>query len=297
MSAQSSSPRCQPVSALSAGLPRFLARVVEHGFAVGLRRPEDFVRHFPPRRLMRSLAREPERRGRILEQTTGLRMQIASRKSPDSSAEDLQIALDEKLTTPADIVELLSPDDRVRFLDAPRLWAFVIEPGYGDGPVELGEQIPEIRQHTTYIIEAALDEGLINHRDIVSAISVSTLVDRLPRSELAAVFERVLDEGRVGIAFTDELLFELVPMDVIVANVPLATLWKWVIGAKVATPNGLCPEAEPEPVREDEALFDPSEAHPDASDLMPPKEVTVIIDGDEPTEAPTSLRPIADRTA
>ena len=76
---------------------------------------------------------EPERRGRILEATTGLRSRIASKKSPESSAEDLQIALDEGITTPATVVAQLSPDDRVRFLDAQMLWAFIIEPGYGTG--------------------------------------------------------------------------------------------------------------------------------------------------------------------
>lgn len=246
---------------------------------------------------MRSLATEPERRGRILEATTGLRARIANKKSPDSSAEDLQIALDEKITTPGTVLTLLTPDDRVRFLDAHLLWGFIVEPKYGAGSVELGEQIPEIREHTTFIIETALEEQLLNHRDVVSAISVNMLVDRLPRSELAAVFERVLEEGRDGLAFTDELLFQMVPMDVIVAHVPLATLWKWVIGAKIAMPVGLQPD--PAAIVEDEALFDPREAHPDASHGA--KEVTVIINGDGETESepegPTSLRQAANRTA
>ncbi len=279
-------------SQVSAGLPRFLSAVVEHSLTTRLRKPEDFLRHFSPRSIMRALAGEPGRRGRILEATTGLRSRIASKKSPESSAEDLQIALDEAITTPQAVVELLEPDDRVRFLDPQMLWAFVIEPGYGMGSVELGEQIPEIREHTTFIIEQALGEGLIGHREVVSAISVPMLVDRLPRSELATVFERVLEEGREGMAFTDELLFQMVPMSVIVAHVPLATLWDWVIGAKIAVPLGLMPDqASPRP--EDEALFDEREAHPDASHSSKSKDVTVIIEGDaaEPVvDAPPSLR-------
>lgn len=285
-------------SELPAGLPRFLSKVVEHSVQTGLRKAEDFLRHFSTRTIMRALANEPERRGRILEATTGLRSRIASKKSPDSSAEDLEIALEEKITDPATVVSLLSPDDRVRFLDSQMLWAFVIEPGYGAGSVELGEQIPEVREHTAFIIESALEQGLINHRDIISAISVNTLVDRLPRSELASVFERVLEEGREGLAFTEEMLFQMVPMPVIVAHVPLATLWNWVIDAKIAVPAGLMPD--PAAAVEDEALFDEREAHPDAG--HPSKDVTVIIDGDgEPVGASAdegrALRTMGGRSA
>jgi hypothetical protein len=283
-------------SKLTPGLPRFLAHVVEHALQMGLRKPEDFLRHFSPRSIMRALSAEPERRGRILEATTGLRSRIASKKSPESSAEDLQIALDERITTPATVVSLLSPDDRVRFLDAQMLWAFVMEPGYGGGAAEHSELIPAIREHTCFIIERALFEGLITHRDVVSAISVPTLVDRLPRSELATVFERVLEEGREGMAFTDELLFQMVPMPVIVTHVPLATLWRWVLTTKIAVPLGLMvdpAEAHPE---EDDALFDEREAHPDASDN---RDVTVIIDGDGLTapEDGSALRPSSGRSA
>ncbi len=266
-------------SQLAPGLPRFLAHVVEHAMRMGLRKSEDFLRHFSPRSIMRALASEPERRGRILEATTGLRSRIASKKSPASSAEDLQIALDEGITNAAAVVALLSPDDRVRFLDAQMLWAFVMEPGYGGGAAEHGDLIPEIREHTSFIIERALLEGLIGHRDVVSAISVPTLVDRLPRSELANVFERVLEEGRGGMAFTDELLFQMVPLPVIVTHVPLATLWNWVITTKIAVPMGLMVDPAEAPV-EDEALFDEREAHPDASDPTGTRDVTVIIDGD-----------------
>lgn len=267
-------------SQLTPGLPRFLALVVEHAMQVGLRKPEDFLRHFSPRSIMRALSAEPERRGRILEATTGLRSRIASKKSPASSAEDLQIALDEGITTAATVVSLLTPDDRVRFLDAQMLWAFIMEPGYGGGAAEHGDHIPEIREHTSFIIERALEEGLIGHRDVVSAISVPTLVDRLPRSELATVFERVLEEGRDGMAFTDELLFQMVPMPVIVTHVPLATLWNWVITTKIAVPLGLMVDPAESP-GDNEALFDEREAHPDASDPGSDNpDVTVIIDGD-----------------
>ncbi len=280
-------------SKLSPGLPRFMAHVVEHAFSTGLRKPEDFLRHFSPLTLMRSLAQEPQRRARILEVTTGLRSRIASKKSPASSAEDLQIALDERLTDAGTVVSLFEPDDKVRFLDIQMLWAFVIEPGYGAGSAEHGDQIPTIREHTAYIIERALLEGLISHQNIVSAISISTLVDRLPREEIATVLERVLEEGREGMAFTDELLFQMVPLSVMVTHVPLATLWNGVIAAQIAVARGLMPDPNSTAPDEDEALFDEREAHPDASEPSQSKDVTVILDGDAelPREDAAASRP------
>lgn len=298
MSAPRTPPPPEYESKLSAGLPSFLSAVVQHSFDVGLRQPEDFLRHFSPRSIMRALAAEPAHRGRILEATTGLRSRIASKKSPESSAEDLQIALDEGITDADTVVSLLGPDDRVRFLDAQMLWAFVIEPGYGNGSANHGDQIRQIREHTSFIIERALSEGLINHRDVVNAISVPTLVDRLPRSELATVFERVLEEGREGMAFTDELLFELVPMSVTVAHIALVTLWDWVIAAKISIPQGLMPETTDAATEEDEALFDEREAHPDAS-RGAKQDVTRIIDGDVAAtpEDGASLRSLGGRSA
>ncbi|MCX4245037.1 hypothetical protein [Paraliomyxa miuraensis] len=290
----STQPRLAPgelQSRLPPGWPRFLAAVVEHSLRIGLRRPRDFLRSFPPRSIMRALANDPERRGRLLEATTGVRQRIAIRKSLDSAAEDLQIALDERITDAAAVVSLLTPDDRVRLFDRKQLWGFVVEPGYGSGAAEHGERIPAIREHTSFVIEQALFEGLISPRDIISAISVPTLVERLPRAELATLLERMLEDGRAGVAFTDDLLFQMVPMSTIVTHVPMATLWDWVITAKIAAPLGLVPDPM-DFSSKDDALFDelaaaPSEADDEARD------VTVIIDGDEvqePTRAAVPLR-------
>ncbi len=61
----------------------------------------------------------------------------------------------------------------------------------------------------------------------------------------------------------------------IIDHVPLATVWEWVIGAKIAAPLGFAGDAEP--------LFDEREAHPDAQD------VTVIVGGAPEQPAPARL--------
>ncbi len=296
----------------------FLAGVIEHGFAIGLRTATDFLEHFSPTTIMRALSDEPDRRARILQDTIGLRPRIALRKSPTSSGEDLQIALEEGETDAATLLRLFPPADAARFLDAALLWAYVREPSDVAGEPAHAESVRRIREHTAHIIKTAWTQGIVGARDIISAIGVAPLMERLPREDVTTLLERALEDGRQGQPFTDDALLELVPLDSLVDHVPLATLWEWVIGAKIVAPLGLVGDAvarpasvaprEPAPVHEpapvpvvatapvvvaeeepeyedltldepDELLFDETEAHPDASN-----DVTVMVDpaGTEP---------------
>jgi hypothetical protein len=261
-------------SRLSEARDRFLARVIEHGFVASVRTAADFLRHFPPAAIMHALASDPDRRARILQETIGLRPRIALKKTPESSGEDLQIALEEGETDAASIVRLFHPDDRVRFLDARLLWAYVVESSHVGGEARQPEVLKAIRSHTAFIIEEALREALLRPRDVITGIGVPALVDRLPREEIATLLERALDDGRDELPFLDATLLDLVSLPTICTHVPLATLWDWVIGAKIAVPLQLLGEEAAE-----DFLFDATEAHPDAS-----KQVTVIIDpaGTEP---------------
>ncbi|HTQ07482.1 MAG TPA: hypothetical protein VMI54_26680, partial [Polyangiaceae bacterium] len=83
----------------------------------GWRKPEDFLRHFKPADLMQRLEKAPDLRATILIKAAGVHERIVRKKSTASASEDLRIALDEGLTTPADIVELFPADDRVRHLE------------------------------------------------------------------------------------------------------------------------------------------------------------------------------------
>jgi hypothetical protein len=215
---------------------RFLARVIEHGFSVGLRTPQDLLRHFPPSVLMAALAYEPDRRARILQDTIGLRPRIALKKSPQSSGEDLQIALEEGETDAATIVRLFPPADLVRFLEPTRVWAYIIEPSNFGAETRNADVLERIREHTTFIIEQAREEGLLSARDILAGIGSSAVVDRLPREAIVAVFERALEDGRQALPFTDDTFFEIIPLATLVAHTPLVTLWDQVIGNAIAAP-------------------------------------------------------------
>jgi hypothetical protein len=262
-------------SSLPEGRQRFLAHVVEHALESGLRSPEEFLRHFSVASIMRALAGEPERRAAILEATVGLKSRIGLRKSPESAGEDLQIALDEGETTPAAILETFAPDDRVRFLDNQDLWVFEVAPRWWSEASPT--RIDRVRQHTAFVLERGVDEGLLSHREIVAALGIPTLVDALPPETLARVLERALEDGRDREPFTDKRLLETLGWDTLCEHVPLTNLWEWVIIAKIAARHGLLPDIAP--------LFDAREAHPDAS-----QEVTVIIGPDDETQVAGSYR-------
>ena len=114
-------------SGLGKGREAFHAEVTEFALRAGERTPEDFLRHFPCRAIMRSLEARPMERARIVSQSTGVHEKVAHKMSPDASGESLQIALDESVTSAAAIVKLFQPDDKQRYLERHALWAFDIE--------------------------------------------------------------------------------------------------------------------------------------------------------------------------
>ncbi|MCB9593526.1 MAG: hypothetical protein H6719_12400 [Sandaracinaceae bacterium] len=247
-------------SQLPDGWQRFLAHVVEHAFAIERRQPEDFIRHFPPSAIMAGLEDEPQRRANILVICTGVRMKIAVKKSAKSCAQDLQIALDEEETDAETIVTLLDPDDRVLYLDAPKLWAYVTE---GEFWSDAGSATA--REHVAYMIGRALTDDLITHREIVEGIGTDTLAERLPREELGRLLAAALTESHSGAAFDEQKMLGIVPASTLVEFIPLPHIWDRVVGPLIAARHGLAEapveaapaEAAPEVVVEPVAEAEP----------------------------------------
>ncbi len=242
MSATDESPPFE--SKLPEGRQRFLAHAIDHAFAIGRRTAEDFLRHFPPAAIMAGL--EAERRAQILVVCTGVRQKIATKKSAESCAEDLQIALDEEETDAATVLTLLDPDDRVRYLDAPALWAFLTE---GE---PWRDESATAREHVARLIDHALAEGLLTHREMVEAVSVGALTEQLPREALGLVLAAALAQARDGAPFDEEKLLAVVPPATLAAHVPLTDLWDRVVVSKVALRHGFAggeaaPAPEPRP--------------------------------------------------
>src|SRR5262245_22619596 len=94
------------VSGLGKGREAFHSEVTEYCLRVGERTAEDFLKSFTCSKIMISLSSRPLERARIISELTGVHERVANKLSPENAGETLQIALDEGVTTPKDIVRL-----------------------------------------------------------------------------------------------------------------------------------------------------------------------------------------------
>ncbi len=221
-------------SKLDRGRERFLAHAIEHALETGRRTPEDFIRHFPPSAIMEGLASEPKLRGAILVLTTGLKPKISEKKSWESAAEDLQIALDERETDAETIVTVFDPDDRVRYLDARRIWQFLVEGDFWKASVTDKQAHELAKDNIAFMLERALLDRLLSHRDVVEGISVAEIAKRLPKAELGKIIEGALTKSKANAPFTEVDLLREMPPFVLVEYVPLPHLFEAVIQPKIA---------------------------------------------------------------
>jgi hypothetical protein len=267
-------------SKLEHGRQRFLAYAIEHAFQIGRRTPQDFIRHFPPRAIMEALALRPDLRASLLVPTTGLKHKIALKKTWQSAGDDLQSALDEGETVALAIVDAFTPDDRVLYLPDKKLWAFVIEGQFWKVTAKEDKvAYATAQQHIAYLLDRALQDGLITPRDVVDGIGVAELCNRLPRSEMASLFSTALDNGRNGKPFTDKDLLATLPPSTLVQHVPLTHIYETVLHGRVAAVHAYLPAEEKPPVVEaappppPPAPSEPKSAVADSPEAAPALEV------------------------
>ena len=223
-------------SELKTGAERYLSQVIVSALTDGWRSADDFLRHFKPADLMQRLEKAPDLRATVLVQAAGVHERIAKKKSTASAAEDLRIALDEGVTTPAAVVELIGPDDRVRYLERAKLWSFLTEEQFWTaGSSSAGERAVS---RMVYLLESAMAESLLTIQDFADGVTFETISARLPHKELQRVVKFALEAGRKKAPFNEESLLELVPFKDLLGFVPLDHVYKRVLVAKVAQPAG-----------------------------------------------------------
>ena len=230
-------------SKLSEGRQRFLSRAIEHSLRRGRRTPSDFVRHFPPDAIMKGLEHNAALRAYILASTTGIKEKIALKKPWEDAAGDLKLALEEGETNAEAIVELFTADERVRHLDAQKLWKFLSEGDFWNIVTDKAAATVA-REHVAYLLDAGLEEKLLDQRDIVDAITVQELATRLPREELGALLRRALDNAQHGKTFTQVDLLACTGARTLLEYVPLSHIWQSVVRPCIATRHGY--EVKPE---------------------------------------------------
>jgi hypothetical protein len=205
--------------------------VTEYCLRVEERTPEDFLRHFSCMEIMKALEARPMERARIVSSATGVHEKVATRMSPAASGESLQIALDERITMPSDIVRLFQPDDRQRYLERHALWAFDIEGQPWKATAANKSAHDRAKAYLAYILERALENLLVSHEEVVSAITVSKLAQCLPKDKLGSIIELSLKKTD---KFTEEDLIDAVPPRSLVEHVALDYLWERVITPLIA---------------------------------------------------------------
>jgi len=253
-------------SSLKEGRERFLAHAVERSLEIGRRSAEDFIRHFPPEIIMKGLEHQAALRASILVLTTGLKKKIAMKKSWESAAEDLQIALDEGETDAESIVAVFEPDDRIRFLDHKKIWSFLVEGEFWRVGADDKAALDAARSHIAFMLERALIDHLLSHRNVIDGITVAELAQRLPKKELGVIIESALENAHDKKPFTERDLLAARPPSVLVDYVPLPHLWENVIVPKIAEAHGY---VEPPPPDVEEAATNKAAAGEAAQPAAP----------------------------
>lgn len=287
------------ISSLGAGREAFHSEITEYSLKIGERSPEDFVRHFSSAHVMQALTTRPMERARIVSQATGVHERVAQKMSPEASGEALQIALDERVTTPADVVRLFQPDDRQRYLERRALWQFNVEGEPWKVTASSKASFERAKAYVAYILDRALANLLVSHEELVAAITVEKLAALLPREELGTIIANALRQSE---KFSEEHLLGAVPPRTLVDHVPLDYVWNRVIVPLVAERHEYAPRAggdlitaSPAPAIRSEVggeetwSLSPTPENAESPVIFPPGDADVVTVDDIIEEDPTAI--------
>ena len=224
-------------SALKSASERFLSQTVVHALERGFRTPDDFLRHFKPADLMQGLEGAPDLRAKILIEGAGVHEKIARKKSTSSAAEDLKLALDEGVTNSAQLLTLLPPDDRVRYFDHKKLWAFTTEDEFWS-PLNAEADVDRALSRVVFLLDNAIKENLLTLQVLTDGITFDSISTRLPLKELQKLVRHALKLGREKKPLSEAELLESVPLKTLIGFIPLEHVFNSVLVEKVAKPAG-----------------------------------------------------------
>lgn len=214
-----------------------MLQLLDNAFEEGWRQSEDFLRHFPPKALVEALANEEDVRVKLITSTTGVHEKLARRKSVESAADDLTLALEENTTTPAEVLGLFPTEVQVRCLQPAGLWQFLIEVPFWS------EKNARALERMTFTLESALSNEILTLGALFDGFGFDEIARALPKKELEQVVTRALQNGRAGTALSEQGLLDVVPLRSLVEHLDLTTLWERVVLPQIAGPAGFVGEA------------------------------------------------------
>ena len=212
---------------------RFLSHCLSYALDENWLSPSDLNEEFPAAKLMVALEANPELRAKVLIQAAGVHEKIAPKKSTGAAAEDLQIALDEGICSPDTILELVSVDDHVRYLEKSEIWNLLTKDQFWfqDGPR------PKARMLT--MIRTGLDQDLIDIHRLIRAVTPEQLASDLPRELIENALSSAIHAGLDGVAYEPEALLETLNLEAWVDHLPLSHFWDAVIKSEIGASAGL----------------------------------------------------------
>lgn len=224
-------------STLESADARFLSLNLGYALEADWLTPGDLCDEFPPEQLMMALQQAPELRAQILVDATGVHERVAMRKSTGAAAEDLRLALDEGLCDADRLLEIISVDDWVRYLDASRLWALLTRDQFW---LDNG---PRAQKRVAYMLQVSLEQHLLELPALLRAITPERLAQDFPRELVELVMVSALNQGLDNQLLEPERFADLIPLGTWLEHVPLVHIWESVIGEVVVPRAGLAPRA------------------------------------------------------
>jgi len=203
---------------------RFLCAALEWTFALGIHAPEDLLRRFPPRLLLRALSHRPDVQTDVVR---AARISVRPGESPAALGDRVMRAIECGDAKEADVVDVLPLDDCAQLLPhvapASDIWGFLLDarPEETDGP---GRELYEIhRAFVRFLLERGLSDGLLHPADLVNEELLNALVPYLSEEELRASLQWTLGGARA------ESLHDHFPATLIGTHAPIPTLWSRVL--------------------------------------------------------------------
>jgi len=203
---------------------RFLCAALEWTFALGIHAPQDLLRRFPPRLLLRALSHRPDVRADIVQ---AARISVRPGESAAALGDRVMCAIECGKAKEADVVDVLPLDDCAQLLPhltpAGDIWSFLLDarPEETDGP---GRELYEIhRAFVRFLLERGLADGLLHPADLVNEEILNALVPYLSEEELRASLKWTLRGARA------EHLQDHFPATLIGTHAPIPTLWSRVL--------------------------------------------------------------------
>jgi hypothetical protein len=265
------------VSKLSEGTARFLAEVLDHALVNGRRTADDFIRHFPPGVIMSALDGVPKLRAGFLVTLVGVKERTALRTSTSDAGRLLDSALEEGDTDAQSVVAIFDPDDRIQYLDARKVWTFLLEGEFWRVARSKDGGAYKVSQaHVAFMLDRAIVHHLLTYEQIIDGITIEVIAEKLPRNDMARLLKVALAAGRSNKPFNDTDLYNGMTSATLVDYVPLPHVMQTVVAPMAATSgfvesSGAKPVVPPIPSSPKAAAAgategaEPAEAWPDST--------------------------------